>query len=183
MRDGRTFTWTYGIFAAFTCASKEKRQRIMPFAQVIPVVDYSVKGLCVKPYLGHKLGCPNFHKRKDCPPFAPKITETLDIAKPVYAIWNAFDIGSHIAKMRAKHPRWSEHQLSCCLYWQPKARKALRSIIRAFLRDNPHLRAISTPEAQGVNLTATMASIGIILEWPPRNIAYQIVLAGTLPQK
>lgn len=30
----------------------------------------------------------------------------------------------------------------------------------------------------GVNVTETMKNAGVILEWPPANIAYQIALAG-----
>jgi hypothetical protein len=30
--------------------------------QVNPVIDYSVRGLCVKPYYNHPKGCPNFIK-------------------------------------------------------------------------------------------------------------------------
>jgi hypothetical protein len=32
----------------------------------------------------------------------------------------------------------------------------------------------------GVNVTATMDNAGIMLEWPPKNVAYQIALAGKL---
>jgi len=34
------------------------------------------------------------------------------------------------------------------------------------------------PEAMGVNVTETMKRVGIELEWPPVNVAYQIALAG-----
>ena len=36
----------------------------------------------------------------------------------------------------------------------------------------------SCPEGAGVNITTTMKSIGIDLEWPPKRYAYQVVLAG-----
>lgn len=42
---------------------------------------------------------------------------------------------------------------------------------------------VLTPEAHGVNLTETMRSAGIVLEWPPDRLAYQIVLAGTPAHK
>jgi hypothetical protein len=34
------------------------------------------------------------------------------------------------------------------------------------------------PEAHGLNVTATMKSIGIELEWPPKTVTYQIALAS-----
>jgi hypothetical protein len=29
-----------------------------------------------------------------------------------------------------------------------------------------------------VNITETMESVGIVLEWPPENLTYQVALAG-----
>lgn len=55
----------------------------------------------------------------------------------------------------------------------------LRGEIRRFVNDHPGLRLLACPEAAGVNITATMASIGVALEWPPVTKALQIVLAGT----
>jgi len=80
--------------------------------------------------------------------------------------------------MKENHPGWSDRQAYCCLYWQPRARKQLRAKIEGFLRIHPGLKIITCPEAQGVNVTATMKLIGIELEWPPREIAYQVVVAG-----
>jgi hypothetical protein len=63
-------------------------------------------------------------------------------------------------------------------YWQGTARKQLREKIMRFMRERPGLFALAIPEARGVNVTATMQSIGIELEWPPRIIAYQVALLG-----
>jgi len=142
------------------------------------VIDLSVRGLCVKPYPNHPKGCPNFHVKSGCPPTCKKISETIDLSKPVYVIFNIFDFASHIAKMKEKHPSWTDRQLRCCLCWQPKARKQLRAEIREFLRKHRDYIIISTPEAQGVNIAASMASIGHILEWPPETKTYQVALAG-----
>lgn len=147
--------------------------------QVEPVVAPGVRGLCRKPYHGHPRGCPNWGRRATCPPAAPLLPEVLDLAGPVYCIWNAFDLGSHVARMRKRHPEWSERQLKCCLYWQGTARAALRRKIEAFLAEHPGLVALTCPEACGVDVTATMASLGIELEWPPVSVAYQVALVGT----
>ena len=152
----------------------------MPWILAKPVVDVSVKGLCVRPYPGHPRGCPNFNKRSTCPPKCATIDKIINLDRAVYAIFNVFDFGGHVAKMRLAHPNWSGRQLQCCLYWQPSARKMLRNEVKDFLNWNSGFDGIIvyTPEALGVNITATMASIGENLEWPPKTVTYQVALAG-----
>jgi len=103
----------------------------------------------------------------------------IDLSQPVYCVYNRFDLAHHVRRMRRRHPEWSERQLRCCLYWQSKARKQLRLKVEAFLRDHPGLVALYVPEACGVDVTATMRSIGIELQWPPVSVAYQVALVGT----
>lgn len=153
-------------------------------APVKPIVDLSVRGLCGVPYPGHKKGCPNLNHKPGCPPKAKKIHELIDLDKPIYAVWNCFDLGAHVERMREKHPDWSERQLYCCLWWQSGARKQLKHQLMEAMRDlsglktEDHLILVACPEAAGVNVTATMKSIGIELEWPPHKYAYQIILLG-----
>jgi predicted metal-binding protein len=53
--------------------------------------------------------------------------------------------------------------------------------IRDFYREYGSRYKVTTcPEAMGVNITETMKDAGIILEWPPENVTYQIALAGIL---
>ena len=146
---------------------------------VKPVLDLSMRKLCVREYYNHKKGCPNFNKKEGCPPYCPTIDKTLDLSKPVYAIYNIFDFAGHVNKMQEKHSGWSKRQVECCLYWQPRARKILKGKIAEFLKEHRGLIAVGTPEAQGVNLTETMRNAGIELEWPPVTKTYQIVLAGS----
>jgi len=148
---------------------------------VKPVIDYSVKALCRKPYHNHPGGCPNSYRedKKQCPPRAPKIEDVLDLSKPVYCLYNVYPFGEHTAKMRKKHPDWTEPQVRCCLYWQSTARKQLREQIKKFLKEHRGLINVECPEGCGVNLTATMKTIGIELEWPPETVAYQIILIGS----
>lgn len=159
----------------------------MPFIEVKPVIDHSVRSLCVKPYPGHPKGCPNFNKKYGCPPTAFLIEDMIDLSKPIFVIYNIFDIATHINNMRFSHPTWSERQLVCCLYWQSTARKQLKTEIDTYFKNLYYLdgsiydsciKIIQCPEASGVNVTATMHNVGIELEWPPRIKAYQIVLAG-----
>lgn len=151
----------------------------MGWAVVDPVVDLSVRMLCLKKYPGHRRGCPNYEHKTGCPPYAPTISQLLNLQLPVWAIWNVFDFAGHCHRMKAKHPRWSKRQIECCLYWQPKARKELKEKIEQFEASQPGKQYIvMNPEGAGVNVTETMKSIGIELQWPPVTKTYQIVLAG-----
>jgi len=151
----------------------------MPHALVTPVLDPKVRALCARPYPGHPHGCPNVGQRDTCPPQARLLQELLDLDRPVWAVWSSFDLGAHVERMRAAHPGWSDRQLVNCLYWQGGARKVLRGEIDTFSRLRPGLLVLKCPEACGLVVTPTMASIGVELQWPPRTIAYQVALAGT----
>lgn len=145
---------------------------------VAPVIDLSVRGLCVAPYEGHPHGCPNFSKRPTCPPAAPLWGDVYDLTKPTYAIINQFDLAAHVVRMMADHPNWSYRQASCCLYWQGTARKELHTGIETFKIIHPGYTVEECPEAMGVDVTKTVAQLGIILEWPPRELVYKVALAG-----
>ena len=143
-----------------------------------PVIDKKIRFLCQKPYPLHKNGCPNWNKKKGCPPNSKIINKIIDIKKPVYIIYNKYDFKKHCNKMKNKHPKWSKRQIECCLYWQGTARKQLKEKIKIFLNIFRGYYIISCPEGSGTNLTETMKQINIELEWPPVNYTYQIVLAG-----
>ena len=156
----------------------------MPVVPVKLVIDHSVRALCTRAYPGHPKGCPNFDKCDRCPPKAPPIEDVLDLRWDVVAIYNVFPLGAHVARMRIKHPTWTERQLANCLYWQGTARAQLKKMIASFHTDimmlMPGVRytVLTTPEACGVNVTETMRGAGIVLEWPPRVFAHQVAIAG-----
>ena len=147
--------------------------------EVKPVIIRPVHSLCVKPYLNHKNGCPRYGKKEGCPPGVPMFDSFYDLSKSVYAIYNKFDFKGHVDRMREKFPDWSKRQLECCLYWQGTARKNLKERIEIFKMIAHREYFVNTvPEAMGVNVTETMKRVGIELEWPPVNVAYQIAMAG-----
>ena len=150
--------------------------------EVKPVIIRPVHNLCVRPYLNHKRGCPNYGKKKGCPPGVPMFDSVYDLTRPVFAIYNIFDFKGHVDRMREKHPDWSKRQLECCLYWQGTARKKLKELIEIFKKLVPvgtgWYSITTVPEAMGINVTETMKRVGIELEWPPVNVAYQIAMAG-----
>jgi hypothetical protein len=132
----------------------------------------------VKPYPLHPKGCPNFGKKAGCPPAAPQLPKAFDLSGPCFLIVNVFDFGAHVAKMRAAHPGWSERQVTCCLYWQGTARKALEAEIDLFRMAHPGLTVERCPEAMGLNVTATLRAAGLEVEWPPVTRALQVAFAA-----
>ncbi|MGI6684911.1 MAG: hypothetical protein ACOX47_05415 [Bacillota bacterium] len=146
--------------------------------EIDPIIDSSVKELCLRPYPGHAKGCPNYNKKDTCPPNTKMFNEVFDLDYPVFAIINSFDLKSHKEKMHLKHPDWSEKQLASTRFWYAKAKKELRDGINKFLQDHRDYDATSCPEGLGVNVTETLKNVGILLKWPPEDIAYQVALAG-----
>jgi len=147
---------------------------------VVPVLLPCLPGdLCSRPYPGHPRGCPNYGKRPTCPPRAERWTPEFLQQYYWLAIWNVFAFGAHVCRMQTKHPDWSRRQHECCLYWQGGARRDLRTAVCAALigKPPPMPKVEYVPEAHGVDVTATMRSIGIELEWPPKVYAYQVALA------
>lgn len=127
--------------------------------------------LCQRRYRNHRHGCPNYGIKPGCPP------REIWNHDPAYAIITEFDLGAHVERMRALYPEWSKYQLVCCLYWQGTARKVLKEEIVRFLRLYSGYVVDPTPEAAGVNVTATLKAVGIELEWPPEKIVRQVALA------
>ena len=150
----------------------------MPFKLVKPVIDMKVRDLCRKKYPGHPKGCPNYNKKKGCPPKSLLVSELLDLNKNIYVIWSMFNFYKHCERMKSLHPKWTKRQIECCLYWQERARKQLQNEIYKFRQDHANYQILYPPESHGVNVTATMLKLGIKLEWPPMNFTYQVAIAG-----
>lgn len=161
----------------------------MPDRLVKPVLDRSVRELCKRPYTNHPKGCPNYGKKKGCPPHAPFLNKALDLAEPMWVVWVEFNLGNHREEMTKKHPNWTRRQLDCCLYWQGTVNKELRHKVCNFCtmqllyERSKNLDAYYCPEAMGVNVTETMRQIGVELEWPPKIIVRKVALVGTPLQK
>jgi predicted metal-binding protein len=152
----------------------------MPWTKVVDLVFQPevTRLLCIKPYVGHPRGCPNFGKIDRCPPRAPLWFDVYDRFEPCFAIYTLFEISLHVAKMSERHPDWSERQVRNCLYWQGTARKDLKQQLLKFYLTHPEYEFETTPEAMGINVTATMAAAGVTIEWPPRSFVTLVALAG-----
>lgn len=152
-------------------------KRILIF-QVTPVIDITMKELCQQSYNDHPNGCPNYGKKDTCPPKTKMFYEIFDVDYPVFAIVSFFDLKSHVEKMKIKHPMWSERQLASSRFWQGKVRKDLRGEINKFLEAHKDYGVTNCPEGLGVDVTETLKSADIYLEWPPRDVVCQVALAA-----
>lgn len=135
------------------------------------VIDMRAREWCKLPYPRHPKGCPNYGQRKTCPPQAPLITEWADLSKPIYFAVIEFNLAEHMAKMRQKHPLWSEAQLRCCLYWQGKVNKLLREYALSFGG-----KCTMCPEAMGVNVIESAKRAGLPIRIKPQGKIYKIAL-------
>lgn len=147
------------------------------------VLDKTVRTLCIRPYPNHPKGCPNYRKKKGCPPQQKILPEVYDVDMGFWVVWVSFDFASHCERMRRKHPNWSQRQVECCLYWQGSVYKKLRGEVEGvkyYLDGKGNWQVTYCPEGMGVNVTETMRNLGIELEWPPKNITYKVALLGIM---
>ena len=141
---------------------------------------------CKIPYPGHPKGCPNLCSGRDtCPPLAPKFLDVYDAKKPIYVVAQPFDLAAHVARMKAKHPEWSDRQARCVLYWQGGVRKLLRQKALEFkvrmeiLRGHP-LQIEYCPEAMGVNVIKTAKRMSLPITTHPKELVWKIAMMATL---
>jgi hypothetical protein len=150
----------------------EKKYIHIPDTKV--VVDMSVRGLCCKPYINHPLGCPNFGRKKGCPPNINSFLDNYEKTAELVAI--GFYLSEWIDIRRQEQPDWTDKALGNLRHWQPHVRSHLNELL---LKVNTNgYDPVFAPEAMGVNVTETCKNVGTNLEWPPKNWVYQVALLG-----
>ncbi len=137
----------------------------------------NVQKLCLRASKSFPNGCKNYGKKPGCPPTV-LIDKVLDFSKPVYVIWTEFQIGEYAARMKEKHPKWSEKQCYNSRYWQKGLRKIHYAEIEEHRKKYGFDKVVNCPEGNGVQVFGLMAKLGIRLENPPRKITRIISLAG-----
>lgn len=147
----------------------------------IPLSAFRESTLCRLPYPNHPHGCPNFNRKESCPPNAKCFSKLVSF--PLFLIGVRFDLEKHVEKMRIKHPRWSERQLTCLLYWQNRVDKLLREECNKIVSKHPDYVAVYKPEANGVNVFATCRNLDIILERNPKKYVWKIAIIGVSNDK
>ncbi|HSV94438.1 MAG TPA: hypothetical protein VLH94_00470 [Spirochaetia bacterium] len=152
-----------------------ERSRIL-IGPVEAICDSRMKAHCLDPYYKHSKGCPNWNYKKGCPPHVPYFPDTY--SKSVYIAAIRFNFAEYLAKKKEIHPDWTERALRNPRHWQGHIRSELHHFLEEELPQRPDIlgEVILNPEALGVNLFATCAKAGIILEHTPENSVYNIVL-------
>lgn len=138
------------------------------------VIDLRARGWCKLPYPNHPKGCPNFGKRESCPPKASLFNDVVD--PPFTLVGVKFNLGEWVKEMKEKHPKWSDRQARCCLYWQGKVRKRLREECKKITSNDNKI--LYCPEATGVHVFKTCETIGIKLERNPQDVVWKIAIIG-----
>ena len=132
---------------------------------------------CLLPYKNHKNGCPNYGKRKTCPPFAKKFEELIE--PPYFLVLQEFDLDFQKKKMKEKHPNWTDNQCKNLLYWQKGLVKNLKEEANYYARIlGQNYMVLEVPEANGVNVFKTCKNIGIKLCANPEKIVKKIMIIG-----
>jgi len=145
------------------------------------IVDYRARGeWCRLPYPNHPKGCPNYGKKFMCPPNCPKINEWCDLSSKMWLVCVPFNIEEHANNMKLAHPHWTDRQVRCLLYWQPKVNKELAEATYFFASHKGAdvvLNGVAyCPEAMGVNVIQTARDCGLPIEVHPQKIVYKISL-------
>jgi len=128
------------------------------------VLNDDSKNWCTKPFGKNLKGCPDCYKEKGCPPNSLNFKDLYDL-NDVYVIYSKFDL--------TEYPRPGN-----ITSWLNDARLSLNEAEKQFKDLYPDYIIETKPEAMGIDMTKTMESVGIILEWPPHTAAYFIRLAG-----
>lgn len=156
---------------------------------------------CLLKYLKHPKGCPNYGKKRnlngirsdlksrvirECPPTALLIDNIFDFSKPLFLIYNIYNVGKDAEERRINNPKlttpggWYNFR-----YWQNRARAELDNKVVDFLDGYPNTIVDLCPKAHGVNLSNLMRKKGKKLkwsDWPPKhslnNKEYQIAFGG-----
>ena len=117
--------------------------------------------------------------RPSCPPEAPMIDQILDLSEATYLIAIKYNVKEHYDKLRLDHPNLSEAQIRIPYLWQGKADKLLKDAVGACKGKVPNKLAVYRPEANGVNVVAMIARLGINLTFPTEEYAYRVAIMGT----
>ena len=131
---------------------------------------------CELPYPGHKKGCPNYERCSKL----PRIGEYFDLTKPHWFAVIPFNLHRHVSKMINLHPKWSERQCRCVLYWQNGVKSQLDTFCQFWIWGRgENLIWHKIPEAMGVNVMLTMKRMGQPIEIKPKFLVRKIALIGT----
>lgn len=141
------------------------------------VLNQNARGpWCNLSYLGHPKGCPNFGKKKTCPPFSKSFEDLL--TPPFFLVADFLNLEAHAKRMKILHPNWTDRQARCLLYWQGSLRKKVRQEAEGFLKSQKGFFLLETPEASGVDVFNTCKKLDIFLERNPKKLVWKVMIIG-----
>uniref|UniRef100_A0A6M3KBC7 Uncharacterized protein n=1 Tax=viral metagenome TaxID=1070528 RepID=A0A6M3KBC7_9ZZZZ len=144
------------------------------------VIDYRAREWCKMPYPDHPKGCPNYDKKEGCPTSVQLVEDYFDLTKDHYFVVVQFDLGSHIEKMKGKHPKWSDRQARCVLYWQGSVNKILKEECKLHTFQQAGLLSNLCPEAMGVNVIKTCKALGLPIKPRPTDTVFKVAMLGAM---
>jgi len=129
------------------------------------VISDQAGAWCRIPYPGHKHGCPKYGDDGGaCPPLAVPVDEVLNLDAPMYLVHSEFDPLCHVDAWKRDHPKATDRQARCVLYWQFKSRKQMRQRSAIAAGSTGANVILHCPEGRGVNVYATARIAGLHLE-------------------
>ena len=117
-------------------------------------IDHRVRDLCRKPYPGNPKGCPNYGKKKECPPQAPLIEDFIDLLQPHYFV--VLECIGNTCPTNLQEDTVMEDQFRS--YWNGSLEAVLREYIQEFQKDHPGTVFTFHPSAVGVDVLETARS-------------------------
>ena len=140
---------------------------LIPVKRLVLMKGFDCGWLCVLPYPNHPKGCPNFYIKPDCPPFSYSAYSFFGMneKKQFYLVHSEFNLEAHAAKIKQRHPYWTERQCKNVLYWQGTSRKQLKGRVSEALNIlGGEWNVTDCPESMGVNVYVTARLSGLKLE-------------------
>jgi len=151
---------------------------IIPLHEKDIVLDPRARGpWCKLPYPGHSRGCPNYGKKKTCPPQSKPFIYL--VRPPFFLVARPFNLWAQATRMKKLHPSWSDRQCRNLLYWQKSIIKKLRDEANVFIKSKgDDFILLEVPEANGVNVFKTCENVNILLERDPKKIVWKAMIIG-----
>ncbi len=149
---------------------------------------------CRLPYPDHPNGCPNYNNNPVCPPNAPFLSNITDNYNYFYLITGRFNLLSYKESMLQRHPKWSERQATCVLYWQGSAKRHIKDFVKEIYSEHPEnsffllssgsgykrldiqQEKIYSMEAAGIDVFKTLRKNSIKFELKPKRFVLLVNL-------
>lgn len=151
-----------------------------------------IKHLCQLPYPKHPNGCPNYNKNLLCPPYSPYLKLTLKKYEYFKLFLAHFDFIRYEVQMKVEHPKWTQGQITCILYYQNWVKSHFYEHVLLYVSRNSLILGCGSGfgdkmysmESVGINVFQTLKNINFSLEIKPiKQITFVSLLCSHIPIK